>query len=332
MSFRTEDKKVLKKLAFLLYGLIVLLSLFTVASYTWFSLSRTPEVSDLGLYINTPVGMELAADPAAEEWTLQLNFFDLMQEEGVLKPVTWSENSQCFYAVSYGVDGRMSNTAKLEKLNDERHTNKKNADGHYVMATFYARTGEPIKVSLSPAVEVSEGIEGAGTYVIGTPVWNEQELLHDNGGSGAQYAIRLGFHIQKTDLEGNDLEEPPVFYVYEPNSDRHVEKGDGYIETPSVDGTTNLVPDDRLIIQTTSSWSEAMPVQKKVVIKQMGEFQADTSLFTLEKDQLARITLYVWLEGQDIDCTNMIGHKCQIVASVQFDAEYNAHTGLETIE
>ena len=332
MNFRTEDKKVVKKLALLFYGLIVLLSLFTVASYTWFSLSRTPAVSDLGLYVNTPVGMEIATDLQAEEWSLQLNFFDIVQDETVLKPVTWSENSQCFYAISYGVDGRMSHTAKLEKLNDERHTNKSNADGHYVMATFYARTSEPIKVSLSPAVEVSEGIEGAGTYVIGTPVWNDQELLHDNGGNGAQYAIRVGFRIQKTDLDGNDLEEPPAFYIYEPNSDRHVTHGDGYLATPSVDGTTGLVPDDRLIIQTTSSWSEAMPVQKKVVIKQMGEFQSDTTLFTLEKNELARITMYIWLEGQDVDCTNIIGHKSQIVASVQFDAEYHAHTGLETIE
>lgn len=332
MNFQTEDKRVLKQLALMLYGLIILLALFTVASYTWFSLSQTPEVSDLGLYVNTPVGMELSADPKAEEWVLQLNFYDLVQSDSVLKPVTWSENSQCFYAVSYGVDGRISNTAKLEKLNDQRHTNKTNADGYYVMATFYARTGEPIDVSLSPAIEVSEGIEGSGTYVIGTPLWNGQELLHDNGGSGAQYAIRVGLRIQKTDLEGNDLEEPPVFYIYEPNCDRHVEKGDGYIATPSVDGTTSLVPEERMITQTTSSWSEAIPVQKKVVIKEMGDFLTDTTIFSLEKDQLARITMYVWLEGQDVDCTNAIGHESQIMASIQFDAEYNAHTGLETIE
>ncbi len=331
MDIQIENKQVMKQLVMMLYLLIILLSLFVVASYTWFSLSQTPEVSDLGLYVNTPVGMELAADPKGE-WQMQLDFYDLVNSDSILKPVTWSERSQCFYAVSYGIDGRVSNTAKLEKLNDQRHTNKRNADGYYVMATFYARSGQPTDVSLSPAVEVSEGLEGSGTYVIGTPLWNGQTLLHDNGGSGAQYAIRVGFRIQKTDLDGNDLDEPSTFYIYEPNCDRHVDKGDGYIDTPSVDGTTSLVEKERIISQTTSSWTEAMPVQKKVVIKKMGEFETDTKLFSLDADELARITMYIWLEGQDVDCTNAIGHESQIMASIQFAADSGTHSGLETIE
>lgn len=330
MSKPKKKLKTTKRLALLFYVVLILMSLFTVASYTWFSLSRTPEVSDMAMYVNAPTGLEISEDPFAEEWKLQLSFADTLGADGILKPVTWSEEDQMFYAATYAIDGRIAEIG--EPLNDQRHANKDNADGYYIVGTFYARTDQKVDVSLTPAVEVKDGLDGSGTYVIGTPVWDFQEIIHNNGGSGAEYAIRIGFKIQKTDKSGISNRGPASFMIYEPNCDRHIDDSRGYAETPSIDGDASLVPADRIIRQTTSTWTEAYPVQREAVIHTLGEFETDTKLFTLEPDELARISVYVWLEGQDVDCTNVIGHEAQILASIQFAANASSQSGLVPIE
>ena len=106
----------------------------------------------------------------------------------------------------------------------------------------------------------------------------------------------------------------------------------GYVATASVDGTDSLVPEERLITQTVSTWTEVDPVQRSVVIHDMGRFTSDTELFQISADQLVQMQVYVWLEGQDIDCTNVIGQAAQVFANLQFVADFGGHSGLEPIE
>ena len=284
----------------------------------------------MGLSISSDTGLELAFLPNAEEWTQYLDFREQIEEVAELKPVTWSEAEKCFYAASFGADGRISGIT--ERLTDEANTNKKNSIGYYMKKTCYARSGVDVSVSLSPAMVGADGTQGAGTYVIGTPVWNSETISHDNGGSGAEYAIRVGILVSKFDAETQTRTGETIFYVYEPNSDKHVNKPDGVIQTESIDGTGTLVPESRMILQTTSSWSESDPVERDVVMRQLGEFTTDTYLFDLTEDEFAKIDIYVWLEGQDIDCTNEIGKEAQIFVNMQFNAETDTQSGLEEIE
>ena len=73
-------------------------------------------------------------------------------------------------------------------------------------------------------------------------------------------------------------------------------------------------------------------MQRDVVIRELGEFTTDTYLFDLAADEFAQIDIYVWLEGQDVDCTNEIGKKSQIFVNMQFAAEASGQSGLEEIE
>lgn len=321
-----KGRKLALRSLFYVYALVILLGLFVTASYTWFALSRTPKVSDLGLYVNSPTGLELSQDPLAEEWELQLDFAELVGEAAPLRPVTWSAQQQQFFAAVYGRDGRLTDV--WEPLSDARHANKNNADGYYIVGTFYARAGQRTAVTLSPAVEVAEGTQGSGTYVIGTPLWDGQRVLHSDGGHGAQQAIRIGIRIQMCDLQGNANGEASQFYIYEPNADTHVDGTTGYIATPSIDGGESLVDETYLITQTTSEWTEAYPVQRDVVIRSLGEFTGETELFTIGPEELAQISIYVWLEGQDVDCTNVIGQNAQVLASIQFGGESSSQSGL----
>jgi hypothetical protein len=298
------------------YILLALLTLLVAASYTWFSISQTPRVSEMDLYVTTQSGLELSATYGDEEdtWGQTLNFEDVVSESSPLKPVTWSEEQQTLLAIRYGFDGRM--TGDYEVLTDEANANRTDGNGYYVVGTFYLRSDQYYTVSLADAVEVNGGENGAGTYVIGTPIWNSNTLLHDNGGHGAETAIRLGFLLTKVST-GNTSEPDgsSVFYLYEPNCDQHIDGSTEYVATPSIDGTDTLA--EHLILQTASGWTEADPVQRKVTIKELGEFQSDTTLFTIQSGEVYQCKLYIWLEGQDIDCTNSID-EAQILANIQF--------------
>lgn len=319
-----------KRTILYLYIILALLVLLVAATYTWFSLSKTPRVSDMRVSVAADVGIELAAryDAEDDEWGQVLRFADLVSESAPLRPVTWSQANGRFYSADYGFDGRM--TGRWEPLSDERNANRRDRDGHYIISTFYARADKACSVRLMDAVALNEGAEGAGTYVIGTPVWNSETVLHEDKGFGAETAVRLGFKITPIDAVTGRETGAATFYVYEPNADRHIDGGVGYVATESIDPAAQLVSDERLIVQTASSWSEAYPVQREVTIKEFGQFLSNPVLFSLEANAKVKIELYIWLEGQDIDCSNLL-ESAQLLANVQFNADFGSQSGIVDI-
>lgn len=330
MNSKKQRKKGPKILVIYLYVVLVLMALTTAATYTWFTLSKTPWVSDMSIYINSPFGLELSTDPLEGEWTQQLDISQLLQDAPSLRPVTWVDEEQKFYAANYGLDGRL--TDNWTPLADRIHGVAHNNDGYYIAATLYARCGQKMDVSLSPAVDVAEGVKGSGTFVIGKPVWDDEQIQHHNGGNGSELSVRVGFLVQKTDLNGTPKEEPAEFYIYEPNCDAHIDGTTDYVPTPSIKGDSALVEENRLIHQTTSTWKESDPVEQNVVIRSSGEFLTDTEMFTLEPTELAKITVYIWLEGQDVDCTNEIGHAAKLLICLQFAGDTSGQSGMDPIE
>lgn len=309
--------------------LVILLSLLTVASYTWFALSRTPKVSDMNMHVNSAMGMEIALTYDSAVWGQQLDFLDMCSMEDPLRPVTWSEKDQRFYAAVYGFDGRL--TGEWNPLTDEANANKNDGHGYYCKGTFFARTDQPVTVSLAKAATSADGHEGHGTYLIGTPVWNADKISHENAGIGAECAVRMGIRVTMVDKNGNPTGQTPVFYIYEPNADVHIDGSRGYVDTPSIDGPDTLVAREQILTQTVTLWTEAYPVQRDVLIYNMGDFEGDTTLFQLDKGEIAKIELYIWLEGQDVDCTNQI-QEARILANFQLVAEAGGQSGLTPIE
>lgn len=324
-----EQTKPRSKTFLFLYWImiLILMTLMVTATYTWFTISRTPRVSNIGLYINAPTGMVISPSPDGG-WGHRLDFSELVPQTSPLRPVTWSEEEQCFYAAQYGADGRQ--TGQWIKLSDRINANRDDVYGYYIKITFYATTDTDVQVKLTEAMAVEEGVDGTGTYLIGTPVWDSENILHSDGGSGAQNAMRIGLRITPMS-DGVEQNDQSVFYIYEPNADTHIDGTEGYVSTPSIDGGESLVPSDRLITQTTTTWTEADIVQRDVVVKDMGQFTSPTDVFQLDAMQIVKIDMYVWLEGQDVDCDNRIGHEAQIMANVQFFADPSGQSGLEPI-
>lgn len=335
-QIRVVRKKLRKReyIAFYLYLLFVLLSLFVVASYTWFSLSRAPRVSNMNVYITSAAGLELSPDPGEENWELQLNVWETGCLPVELRPVTWSDEDQCFWAAGYGADGRLLDYSRWQPLTDARNANWPTLDGYYMKSTFYARSGMTTEVSFAPAMLVSEdGTQGAGTYVIGVASWDLENLIHINSGKGAESSIRMGIRTTKVDSSGNPLEGETrgPMVIYEPNSDRHVSGAGGYIPTPSIDGTPTLVPDERLILQEASGWGDMETPEIGSIKLTLGEFIKNPPLFTVNPGEIIKVELYIWLEGQDVDCTNAM-NGAQLIANLQFTGQTESHSGMVPIE
>lgn len=326
----TDDRRTRKvNNVFLRWILIVILFLLLVsATYTWYSLTDAPTVNNLAMYVNSPTGLEIAERYDAEEWKQQLLFGELVKEDNPLKPCTYSAEKQTFYAADYGVDGRMlSNFSAVGALSLKTKTEK-----YYTYATLYARSEERVSVTLAPAVSTENGKSASGTYVIGAPYWNADKVKHFNGGEGAELSIRFGLKITPVDPQtGAPDNKKTIFKIYEPNCDRHINGSDGYVPTPSIDGTDSLVDRTDLICQTASSWSEAEPVQRTELVYKMGEFTTGTELFALEAGGMVRIDIFIWLEGQDTDCTTQIGKVASILSNIQFEADYDSQSGLQPI-
>ena len=322
-----KRKKELSRIIRNLWLLLILFTLWVTASYTWFSISRTPKVSEMAISVAAQSGMELSEDLEAEEWTQHLNLAESIGEVAPLKPVTWVDSLQKFYAADIGTDGRIVGITR--ELSDEFNANQNNSNGFYLKHTLYARTGTNVSVSLVPAMTSGDGIEGSGTYVIGTPEWDLTAIIHNNGGNGAEYTLRVGIRITKLDADKNELADSVQFYIYEPNIDGHVDGTEEPVETKSIDGNDTLVAEEYMIRQTKSTWTEVDPVQHGVVMQSLGEFESDTHLFDLEKDTYAKIELYFWMEGQDVDCNYMIGQDAHLMANIQFYAEALDDSGLE---
>lgn len=319
-----------KKRRLILYAYILLFVMIVsvTATYTWLSLSRTPVVNNLSMYVTSHAGLELALTPDSEQWGSKVSYVDMATESFPLRPITWSEKEGRFYAARYGVDGRL--TGKWVPLSDEQNANRNDHDSYYSIGTFYAKASQDTTVSLAQSVQMNEGISGAGTYLVGAPIWDDTTISHKNAGNGAENAIRIGIHVTLLDPNDRPLENTATFFIYEPNCDYHADGQVGYVNTPSIDGDESLVPAEKLILQKHSTWTEVVPVENGVQTYTIGEFETPTKLFSLKEKQKARIKLYLWLEGQDVDCTNAI-QDARVLANIQFVANTEGESGLRPI-
>lgn len=324
-----QKKRKISTLRLITYYVLLLgvLPLLVVATYTWVSINQSLRVNDLSLYVNSQAGLELSQSPTGE-WGTQLKFDHLVNETSPLRPVTWSEKEQRFYAANYGLDGRL--TDRWQPLSDAYNSNRTDVYGYYTKGVFYMRTDVDMDVSLAPAIAADSG--ASGTFVVGKPTWDSEKIQHYNGGCGAENAIRLGLRFTPVNPDGTDGEGQAQFIIIEPNANTHLDGTTGYAATPSIDGTDGLVEPERLILQDTATWTEADPVLRDHVVWTMGDFTTSAELFHMKQNTILRVDVYIWLEGQDVDCNNSIGDAAEILANIQFTGELGQSPGLTPIE
>lgn len=71
-------------------------------------------------------------------------------------------------------------------------------------------------------------------------------------------------------------------------------------------------------------------MQRDVTVKTPGEFVTAKELFEIEAGQTLRIDLYIWIEGQDVDCYGL-PEDAKLLANIQFESGSTSQSGMENI-
>ncbi len=307
---------------------IIILSFvaLTVATYAWMSIATFYKISDVELNVITENALEIAKDEngQAGEWGKFIAGDDIVADDAILRPVTWSAEDAAFYSPTYGVDGRIIGYAKhLITTNDipapfVDEAEEEKGEGYLIAIDLWMRTGaSKITTYLSGPDTVQGQMKGDGTFVIGIPTWNETDIRHESGGKGAENAIRIAFKTYDYyDITGA-LYEKGSFYIYEPNT-----------QEDEITNGINGMPlhgDGELIRQYPSGILENAPVLRDTYTYMQGEFiEKDTHMFDLLANIPRKVTVYIWLEGQDSACRNAISEgrlliNLQIGATTKYD-------------
>ena len=310
---------------------VLLIGVLTIsATYAWLGVSRVPFVSDVSLSVMTSNSLQIAHDESGKpgEWGDNLDASAYLKGMTSLKPVTYTPEG--FRRIIYDHSGRTNGTELIKEENINVHypegaskSVKEAAEdlGYLVRLDFWMKSeGAYASVYLSDAIKTADGQMGAGTYVVGAPAWNTKTYSHDNGGHGSETTIRLGFEMTPYDLEGK-VSGHKRFVMYEPNADIHYDKTTGYKETKSVNGGP-LIDKSLMIIQNASKWNEKDPILQDEVIYQPGTFTQNQQLFAIDTGTMMKVSLYIWMEGQDVDCiATAVADTVHLAANIQFNVK-----------
>ena len=186
--------------------------------------------------------------------------------------------------------------------------------------TFWAKSdGNTASITLTDPKERSDGQMGGGTYAVGRPVWSDTEGKHIDGGYWSETTLRMAFECIPMNYDYEQTGET-TWAFYEPNADVHPDGSTGYIETYNVEGGP-LVPEGaNHIIQNASTWEETSPALQDTVLYHPGAFTQNKELFQISSG-LMKIRLYIWMEGQDVDCiARNVARAVLVDGNIQFAA------------
>ena len=293
--------------------LLLLLVFLIVSTYAWFTANQTVTISTLDVNVQTSNGLQISADA--------INWKTILQKEDITgATATYATNTNQMPTemepvstagvVASGVmdmysgevdahDNGVDYTLVSNKLTDTRGT-----DGKYIAFDIFLRVDQPSQVYLTTASNV--------TYKQGAT------------DKGLQNAARVAFID-----EGNDsIETEPATIqalkkgtssiIWEPNYDVHTPAGvlnakEIYGLDTTTTGGTQLSYDGikaafdigkGVTLKTANKTSFADLFETVTpTISTVKDFDAQQSLLNL-KAGITKVRIYMWVEGQDVDCEN----------------------------
>ncbi len=291
MKKRNKKKIDIRKGIIIICVTILLLS---TATFAWFSESNTPKMSNLALMAGASGSLLIADDtgngPGTYDETLDLSQASgaNLMDEAILNPVT-TKDGISFYSPLYtgnAVTG-VKQVTDAQKLSS-RYVYEKS---FYLKAgpnpknggSIIATEGKLYNIYLAGRAGTSQT---EGTYVTAAP--------DANGGTSdtAANSMRISFEL-----------EDGTMVILEPNADatnEDTKRAEDGVKNQYGTYTTLKQSKDGHFIVAGSANSYESPV-----------------LFTITEGQDVKVTMKVWIEGTDVDCTNSIVLD-EIIARFQF--------------
>lgn len=279
----------------LIIMLCITILLLSTVTFAWFTERNTPKVNNLELTAGTS-GSLLVADDTGNGPGQYDNVLDLRQAVGadvmskmVLNPVTTNDGVS-FYSPVY----KGNTVTGVKKITDV----SKLTSVYVYEKSFYLKAGPDPKFGTSDKITTTDKLydvflaghdnlsQTEGTYVTTT---KNQTL---NAGDTAANSMRISF-----ELEGGTI------IIYEPNAD------------------ASNVDDKRAVDNVKNQYGTYVTLKQSKNGKFIGSPNDLDSpvLFTIKEGEDLKVTMRIWIEGTDLDCTNSIALD-EIMARFQFAA------------
>lgn len=315
------EKKIKKlRITFLAILLFITVMLLSTSTYAWFTSNRVVTVNTINVHVAASGGLEISTD--GQDWKSIIQPDDITGVHNTTYPSSVNQIPYELKPVSTGKE--IDNSTGFLKMFYGEATN--NTDGDYVL------------MSQRSIEKEGNGTESDGLFVafdLFLKVTGEQDIYLSNKSqvtyageknTGIVNATRIAFIDEGTLPDGTDLRQIQALrsginsttYIWEPNYDVHTPASvqNAYntygIATTTTnaqriiyDGVISEIPskDEVLLQKANSTYYPNLFKTVKVDYYTKENFVDYQKVFTL-KNGITKIRVYMWIEGQDIDCEN----------------------------
>lgn len=262
---------------------LCLMAVSAVGVYAWFSVSNKAKVEKLSLIADHQGNLQIAPDLGNGPGTYASSL-ELTDTVGaILSPVTTKDGIK-FYSPSY--DSQSSAVVGVNEITDHHQLTK-----FYIYEkSFYLKAGSN---KSNDGVATIKRTYDIAFYGIASNNRDEGCRIYQatNGTETAANAVRISFTL-----------EDGTSYVYEPNSNVH--NTDTSRAQNGLDSSYGSYP--KLYQQLGNGTFAVSPKENE-----------SEKLFNIGENQDVKVTMRIWIEGTDDDCTNSI-ESDNIVGQIQF--------------
>ena len=314
-----------QRINFLFLILLFTALLLTVTTYAWFTTNRIFEIDSFDIQVATKGGLEISTDGI--DFKGVVGMLDLVEANNTypsninqipnsIKPVSsGGEIENGFLRMYYGEVEQGSHTQILYAKRNIEERGFSESKGNFIAFDIFFRTTFRRRVTISPNSGVSL----------------------ETGTSGMENAFRIAFLNQgsgETSNQVQNLRNANRSYIWETNYDVHTENAINHAkDIYGIDTTlynanrieySGIINDisRSLNIEVKDAKQSVYPNLFKMVNVDVATKKNEIEnklLFDIERG-ITKVRIYIWLEGQDIDCENnsSVG---SVIINIQFDAD-----------
>ena len=319
MSKKSKEKKNLKSSLLVLLLIAILL---IASTYAWFTANRTVTISSLEVNVQASNGLQISTD--AVNWKAIITSDDIltgaytgnvnqipasmvpMSTDGTVTDGTMN----MFYGVMAPIEEPDENAGEYALTATKVEDAAK--EGKYIIFDIFLKADEQMDLTLTAdsAVTTKEG----------------------STDKGLQNAARVGFVVEGNvaDTAANSaltLMEGDSSKIWEPNAGSHTAQaiannpyGGTITDGEQVDyyGVKAKI-DDPILRSTINDGTDNTHFAKVTNLVRTNTGAAETAGFLSIEAGITKVRVYMWVEGQDVDCDNSASGT-DIVFNVQFNA------------
>ena len=297
-----EEEKDKRRIFYLLILLAFTSLMLSTSTYAWFTTNRIVTVGNIDVKVQTEGSLEISAD--GTDWKALVDYNNIIsvhdtnyrtsinQLPSYIKPVSTTGN----------LDPNGLMQMYLGVISNDEEENGEETTGNYITFDIFLRTTSTKDLYLT----------------------NESKIFYNGTSTGTENATRVAFIVEGNTPTGTSLDTIQSLstqntnnvYIWEPNYDTHTPNG--IANARSVYGITTTETNGQPLaydgikttftepVELSKATSTIYPnyfetVNPKIkTTKNYTEFQP---LFTLIEG-ITKVRVYMWLEGQDVDCEN----------------------------